>query len=474
MSTKTLIESRMKALEESKGRLVREWSPYIGAVEKALKEKYGRDMTAVDKQNVAQCLENSLIESAGRSKIFETTTADNISFLGIQLPVIAALLPSLVLNELATVQALDRRNGSIFFMDLQYGQAKGGVAANTSMLNAKTGHNQTLAGRRYASTLVEAESVTSPASFQLAYVPYVAGSLTLTGKTAGGDAFTASAGTTGTLTFSESGLAGTVSAGGLIEITGSPTSVLASYQYNYEKATSGVPEVNFVLTGESVTALDFPLRTNYTLGAAIDLEKAHGLNLEDEMIKYLGGEIKFELDHYGIDMMYAAANGANAATAMAQWDGSVGDGQEWVWKKFQFLDTIESGNNNIFAKTLRAWGTHIVCGNNVARVIKQLTDHFKPAAGIEAQSPTGPIKIGTLSGRPVIQDPLLPTNEFFMMYKGDSILKSSFIYAPYIPLFATNTLVTADLKAQKGFLSSSGFKIVNEAMFCPGSITGLS
>jgi hypothetical protein len=53
-----------------------------------------------------------------------------------------------------------------------------------------------------------------------------------------------------------------------------------------------VPEVNIEVTQETVTAEDFPLRANYTLAAAIDLEKAHGINLEDEIVKYLGG-IKF-------------------------------------------------------------------------------------------------------------------------------------------------------------------------------------
>lgn len=43
-----------------------------------------------------------------------------------------------------------------------------------------------------------------------------------------------------------------------------------------------------------------------------------------------------------------------------------------------------------------------------------------------------------------------------------------------IPLFATPTLVTADLKAQKGFLSSAGFKVINAGLFTYGDITNLS
>jgi len=46
------------------------------------------------------------------------------------------------------------------------------------------------------------------------------------------------------------------------------------------------------------------------------------------------------------------------------------------------------------------------------------------------------------------------------------------MYCPYIPLFATPTLITSDLISQKGFLSSAGFKVINAGMFCEGYISG--
>lgn len=39
-----------------------------------------------------------------------------------------------------------------------------------------------------------------------------------------------------------------------------------------------------------------------------------------------------------------------------------------------------------------------------------------------------------------------------------------------IPLFTTPTLITADLMAQKGFLSSSGFKVINGKLFTFGDV----
>ncbi len=101
----------------------------------------------------------------------------------------------------------------------------------------------------------------------------------------------------------------------------------------------------------------------------------------------------------------------------------------------------------------------MVVGSNSARLIRQLDPHFKPAAGLDSLVPTGPYELGTLDGRLVIHDPLIDVNTILFGFKGDNYLFAGLLFAPYIPLFATPTLVTADLKAQKGFLSSAGYKI---------------
>jgi len=195
--------------------------------------------------------------------------------------------------------------------------------------------------------------------------------------------------------------------------------------------------------------------------------------LEDEVVKYLGGEIKFEIDHYGIDLIEAAATSSAAAAPIGAWSATVGQGQEWFWVKYQFLDYLEKGSNNILSKTLKGFGNFIVCGNDVKRVIVQLKDHFKPAGDLEKIVPTGPYEVGTLDGRLVIHDPFMSSDEYVMGFKGDNYLFAGMIYAPYIPLFSTPTLVTSDLVAQKGFLSASGFKMVNEGMYTFGTISGL-
>jgi hypothetical protein len=142
-----------------------------------------------------------------------------------------------------------------------------------------------------------------------------------------------------------------------------------------------------------------------------------------------------------------------------------------VWKKYQFLDFVEKANVNILSKTLRAMCNFLVVGNDAARLIRQLEPHFKPAAGLDSLVPTGPYELGTLDGRLIVHDPLLDANAILFGFKGDNYLFSGFLFAPYIPLFSTPTLVTANLVAQKGFLASAGYKVVNPGMYTTGSIT---
>lgn len=113
----------------------------------------------------------------------------------------------------------------------------------------------------------------------------------------------------------------------------------------------------------------------------------------------------------------------------------------------------------------------MVVGNDASRLIRQLAPNFKAAAGLESMAPTGPYELGTLDGRIVIHDPMIGATEIIFGYKGDNYLQSGFVFAPYVPLFSTPTLITADLKAQKGFLSSAGYKVTQPGVFSHGLIT---
>lgn len=490
-----LLEAKSREITDRNKGLVKSWDRYISAVNSLVTARDGRPLQEHQKSVIARCLENALIDGGMKQgkKLFETTYQSDIAFLGIQLPVIAALIPSLALNDVAVIQALDRRQGAVFYMDVNYGTTKGDTTAGTAMVSALGGHARASAGNLlYASNRISNEvagtgnGTTKIFTYTLSIKPnIVAGSVILTAAT--------NAGGTTSETFTDNGL-GTLTSDGATPGTGTVDyttgvittatffvapangkSVLASYKVDMGKNTAAIGEVNFKLTSSNLSAEDFKLRSLYEMGAAIDLEKAHGIVFDEEVVKFLGAEIKFEIDHFGLSQIVDASQTSLAAGGIAgigAWNASVAAGSEWVWKKYEFLDFIEKGNNQILTKTLRAYATYIICGVDVARVLRQMDPQFKAESAI-GKAPAGPHKIGVLNGRDVILDPFMAASTYTLGFKGDSMLYGSFLYAPYIPLFATPTLVTADLLAQKGFMSAAGYKVLNTGMLTYGTVNSL-
>lgn len=493
MDMRECIVNEMAKLEQARDALMQhpKIRPFLAAVGRHMEEEYGRPITIYEKRNIAQCLYNAILDAGVKqnAKMFEATTMDDISFVNIQLPVIAAMLPTLVLNDIAIVQAIDRRIASVFYLDVLYGSSKGQVNAGDTMLSATTGHATGWSERQYGTARVVRELVgsgsgaisgtcnTAPGLINLENVKVeglVGGSYTTLGSS---DA-------NGVITGTYISGSGSITAAGVYSFTttGIPStmSVLLTYDYQYDLPVDayndldGVPEANITVTQSAVEAIDFPLRAKWSLGAQIDLQKAHGIDLENELVKYLGGELKFTIDQRGLEDIDEAAASSGAAAEVTAWDARPSQGEPWLWKKHEFLDRIEEGSNNIFEKTKRGIATFMIAGNDVARVIKQLgKDHFTPAPKV--QQPTGPIKIGVLNNQiTVIQNPFKTRTAYTMGYRGQDYLNAGFIYCPYIPLFATPTLMTSDLMSQKGFLSSAAFKRINDGLFCKGTISNLA
>jgi len=234
------------------------------------------------------------------------------------------LLPSLALNEIAVVQAMDRRIAAVFYLDVKYGSTKGAITAgqSTSMMSATTGHNEALAGRRYAMARIVGETLTDAGAGADVYtgtVTYSPGLINLENVKVydedGVQVGECDADGTITEVTTGAGVTGTITAEGVYSIDftnvdpGSGLGATITYDYQYDLPVDdnndriGVPETDVAVRQETVEAIDFPLRAKYSIGAQIDLMKAHGINLESELVKYLGGEV----DKFGLKSLAIAA-----------------------------------------------------------------------------------------------------------------------------------------------------------------------
>lgn len=359
MTDVELVQSQLKALQERQEELMRipRIKKYLGVVSKHVQENQGREMTVYEKRNVAQCLYNAVIDTGLKAgtKLFEATTEDNIAFLGVQLPVIAALLPSLALSEISVVQAMDRRIAAVFYLDVRYGSTKGAVTAGETMIGAKSGHDERKSGRRYAMARVVDEPLTNIANSEvdIGEVLWHPGLIHLENvKVSFGGTILFTANENGILTDSDDEIVGWIHEDGTYSIDFSGTALTSgqdatiTYDYQYDLVDSdcdcgagGVPEVDVRVSQETVEAIDFPLRAKYSIGAQIDMMKAHGVDLESELVKYLGSEVKFTIDQVGLDMIDDAAKPTNvaadgvtrlSANPITTWDARPSVGEPWI------------------------------------------------------------------------------------------------------------------------------------------------
>ena len=103
-----------------------------------------------------------------------------------------------------------------------------------------------------------------------------------------------------------------------------------------------------------------------------------------------------------------------------------------------------------------------------ANIIETM-DKFKAAASLNT---AGPHIMGTLNGRfLIVKNPYYPADKFTIVYRGDVTLDTGFVYAPYMPIMATQFLMGSDFFGHQGYATSYGKKLVAPEFFCNGLIT---
>ncbi len=488
LDIRALAEARKNELLRRQREAMARWQPYIDIVEQHYKSQ-GRELFEYKKANIAQACDNLFdffVLNRMNGQISEATTSDAIAFARQMLPTIPALLSSLVADEVAVVQTIDRPQAQVYFMNIKAATTKGAVTAADQLIGAKIGHASSEASRLYASDSVVNENKATGDNAHATYAltmtrkPIITGTLVVTAVTSLGVLIE-------TLTFNEAGTATSDLSGGgtgtITSLTAGTASVTfkanvptggivyASYRFNVELDPDGIGGLDIEVVSENVDAMVFPIKLNYSVFSAINLQKIHGMVLADEGMKFATQEIKFAIDQIVLKYALAAANNTTyAATTVGDFNTTVGSTQEYVFRQHEFNRYISKASANIFAKTLRATGNVIIAGINVCALIENLPG-YKPAAGIGTKPPAGPYVHGTLNSRLVICNPFYNANDYVVMFRGDNYLFAGLIYAPYVPLYATDPVTLADLSTQRGFMSQAAVKVINYGMFCKGSIS---
>lgn len=437
-----------------------------------IEDRYVRSATAV------------LLENQRLMNEVSTDTGDIAQFKRISIPLVRRIYPQLIANKIVSVQPLLGPTGLVYYLRFRYSSNKGatrgadnnagypGDDANTLMQKADGTANLDI---WYSHQFVQNEVTstdnggdTSATYAPLEKTPILAGTVTGTvydGSTAVQTFVVSSA---GTFTFTSIGSPSiTVTAGSLNLTTGEltftwsadpgPNHAVVSYEYNLE-CQQDLPEINLVIESEEIAAKTRKLKAVWSYEAQQDLRSQHNLDAEAELTAVLAQEINLEIDREVLTDL------RNNAGTVAAWDFNTALG-ETIKEKYESLYVkVVEVSAVIHRKTLRGGANWLVTSPEVASIFETATAGFAPAPSETFTSSLGIQYVGTVNNRwRLYKDPLFPSNQILLGYKGDSYMDSGYFYCPYVPL--TQTPVVLDPESfcpRKGILTRYGKKLLRE------------
>ena len=483
----------------------------IRVLESAMGQKLPTDTT----NTVRTCLENA--ENA--LKIYEST--DYGSMTGIKnftMDLISVIVPNLVAEKIVSVQPIKNQVGVINYIQYIYGSNKGAVKAGDVFASALQENNTDM---YYSSEEVRDEAVTfetSKYSGNAAWLPVIPGTLRINGITDAGQNFTIidaaksqvmgmnfqngvtsadSISLVGDQTVESStefvvvdrftgkpikGLTATGSINyksGAIDITFAGANVvleegelpLIDYRYNQRSVGSGaigentlkVPEIETRIVPVPVTARSRKLKALYSFDSLIVMQQEYGQDIRKLVETQVAQEIIHEIDGEIMFDLYQQAGTTQEAWSAANPVG-VSKRDHYETLLFHF----NQASNKIFGKTKRARGNFVICGLNVASII-EMAINFKPVA--VSDGTVGPHVIGNLGQFMVIKNPYYGENDYVVGYHGTSLLDAGYVYAPYLPVTTTGTVMLDDFVSRQGWVSIYAKKMLNPNLYVRGSIT---
>lgn len=464
-------------------RLAEEHRRFIEPATEAYKAVKDEDMPDHLIASMAICMENvreHFQDVKGRHGLKEDTYTDAIETLQRHgFKIIAALMPSLIAEEIVSVQAMDRRRGEIYYLDFAYGDTKAGVTAGDAMIAAKTGqsavtYDYTSDKDYYAAAT--GNGVLVNFAFTLRRAPVRPSTVILTAIDTGDNPMTITDDGAGNLVGDIGAGTNTVDyTDGSIDVdfavaVKDTTDVTATFRYDWERmGLDGVPTVNIDIQRLGVDAVDRMMRARWLIGAAYDLEKVHGRSAQSDLMTALVSEIRHEIDAEIMDMLLddAAVNGA--ATISFDLTSPYTNVGKWEYYK-ELIFTLEQGSEAIFQATKRGIGNFIVTGEKLMSTLVGLDD-FESAIGPNTQPPSGPHRRGVFRGRWVVySNPFYPSNKFLLGWKGEGWMNAGAVYAPYMPAFTTPVTALDDLRYRVGTQTSYGRSMINSKFYCEGTI----
>ena len=236
-----------------------------------------------------------------------------------------------------------------------------------------------------------------------------------------------------------------------------------------------IGEVSFDLESVTVSVTERKLRAQWSPELAQDVAAFHNIDAEAELTALLSEQVAAEIDREILrDLRKGAAwtlrwdyNGWKRGTA----SNPLTQYTQKDWNQ-TLITAINQLSAQIHKSTLRGGANWIVVSSEISAIFDDLEYfHVSNAAPEQDQYNMGIERVGTLAGRyQVYRDPYFPPNTVLLGHKGNSLLDTGYVYAPYVPLQLTPTMYNPfNFTPIKGIMTRYAKKMVNNRFY--GKIT---
>lgn len=393
-----------------------------------------------------------------RQELDETSTTLSVgNFDKFAFPLVTIVSENLVAQDLVSVQPLDGPSGLIFYMNYTTGQQKGNTTRGAKIWDARTGH----ADRNTDSdSLIENEFVGTVASnaleANLSYAPIIPGTISLTDAAdavftddGNGNIKTSAGVSVGTINYNNGALAITATVGN--------GELQAAYQYNAE-LNGDSQQVDFELVSAPIYTKTRKLRGRWSMEAAKALEALHKVNAESSLSNAIANNLNWELDREIIKDVRGCASAGTVA-----WSATVPTNISYTEHKLSFVDAVVNASNFIQRATNRVKANWMLLGMEPSSVVETLP--MFDGVSDEKAEVEGVSELGKLGRVKCYTDPHYNTHEALVGFKGKDFVRTGYVFAPWVLLMSTPTIMLDDFISRKGFASIYGKKIVNSKMY---------
>lgn len=247
------------------------------------------------------------------------------------------------------------------------------------------------------------------------------------------------------------------------------TFMVAWRQYDSLELETEIAEVSFKLSDVTVSTEERKLRATWSPELAQDVAAFHNIDAEAELTAILSEQIAAEIDR---EILRDLRKGSpwQLKWDYNGWRRQRGFSTNYTQKDWNqtFMTKINQISAQIHKATLRGGANYVVVSTEISAMLNDLEYFHVTDANAEAVTYSmGIEKVGSLQGRyQVYVDPYSPTESALVGHKGDSLLDTGYIYAPYVPMQLTPVIYAhTNFAPVKGIMTRYAKKMVNNRYF---------